>query len=252
MDVLWLPPLHPRTLKSMQEPSSDVDSQSTTVSSRSSYSSDPVSKKHYYEISTILTNDAGSDERDHTNACFRLALGAGLLPIASHPIDWGIPVERWAWQDNLQRAMDLELYGFLQLFLDHGFDTNHEANLAPFSSTAVSRTYYYFHDIDMTRWFLDHGADPNRKTRGCWAECTTPLSWAVLFASLETIKMLFDRGGPESNKHGYLLYHAAHRPTPDRLDVLEYIVFQGGLADVNKLEYHDDPILASDHDVIES
>ncbi|KAL8756237.1 MAG: hypothetical protein Q9199_003059 [Rusavskia elegans] len=178
--------------------------------------------------------------------CFRSAMEGGHLSVALCLVDWGVPVKRAFWEDDFKRAMDLKLYGFLQLFLDHGFDINHEFSLAPFSSTALSRTYYHFYDIEMTRWLLDRGADPNHESRGCWAESTTPLSWAVLFAPLDTIKLLFDFGGPSSIQHGYLLYHAAQRTTSDRLEILEYLLKQGGLPDLNKLEYHDNPILASE------
>ncbi|KAL8684323.1 MAG: hypothetical protein Q9224_006437, partial [Gallowayella concinna] len=97
----------------------------------------------------------------------------------------------------------------------------------------------------MTRWFLEHGADPNRESKTC-ADCRTPLSWAVAFASLDTIKLLFYYGGPESIKHGYLLCNAAYRQAPGRNEILEYLFAKRGLGDINKLEYHDNPTVAAE------
>ncbi|KAL5336970.1 ankyrin [Aspergillus crustosus] len=47
------------------------------------------------------------------------------------------------------------------------------------------------YDNETTKWMLEHGADPNRT---CEID-ETPLTWAVMHGSLDTIKLLFDHGG---------------------------------------------------------
>ena len=163
----------------------------------------------------------------------------GHISIARCLLDYGIPLKEHLSGYEFKEATELKSYDFLQLYLDHGFDINKQMD--QFYSTALSLTYSRFHDIEMTRWFLDHGADPNRESRG-WAECNTPLGWAVANASLDIIKLLFDRGG--SIKHGDLLIHVAYRKNPDRIQVVEYLLAKGALADINKLRYHDNPALS--------
>lgn len=70
----------------------------------------------------------------------------------------------------------------------------------------------------MTGWFLDHGADPNARS----TIDGTPLSIAILRASVHIIEILFDRGGMVS--HGQLLHYAARREGADRLEVLDLLL----------------------------
>ncbi|KAI4246287.1 MAG: hypothetical protein L6R40_001955 [Gallowayella cf. fulva] len=252
--VLSLPPMPPGTGMQVWEPSTDHDPNGNP---NFSFPNPQVSRLEHAssmgdmtEVKAIIQDWEQTPTADRTpkscfDNCLRSAIDGHHLSIVHHLMAWGIPVEEFRWESDFKRAMDLSSYAVLQLFLDHGFDINHETSLAPFSTTLISRTYYLFHAIEMTRWFLDHGADPNRQSRN-WAESNTPLSWAVLHASLDTIKLLFDRGGPDSIKHGYLLYHAALRKASHRVEVIEYLLTKGGLADINKLEYHDNPILASE------
>ncbi|KAL8856093.1 MAG: hypothetical protein Q9178_007288 [Gyalolechia marmorata] len=138
---------------------------------------------------------------------YRHAMRGGHISIARCLLDYGIPFKEHLCGYEFKEAMDLKSYEFLQLYLDHGLDTNKQMD--QFYSTALSLTYSRFHDIEMTRWFLDHGADPNRESRG-WAECNTPLGWAK----------------------------------PDRIQVVEYLLAKGALADINKLRDHDNPALS--------
>lgn len=167
------------------------------------------------------------------------AMRGGHISIARCLLDYGIPFKEHLCGYEFKEAMELKSYDFLQLYLDHGFDINKQID--QFYSTALSLTYSRFHDIEMTRWFLDHGADSNRESKG-WAECNTPLGWAVANASLDTIKLLFDRGG--SIKHGDPLIHVASRKNPDRIQVVEYLLAKGARADINKLHYHDNAALS--------
>ena len=76
-------------------------------------------------------------------------------------------------------------------------------------------------DHDLSQWCLEHGADPNRRAG---ILDITPLSWAVVEASFNTIKLLFDYGGERSIDRGQLLHFAVDRQLPDQLEVLQYIL----------------------------
>lgn len=88
-----------------------------------------------------------------------------------------------------------------------------------------------FHDIHLTRWFLVHGADPNRRcdrNKDC-----TPLSIAFLNAEFEIIQLLLDHGA--SLRQGQVMHYAAMRELDDRLEVLRYLIAKG--TPVNDIMY---------------
>lgn len=95
----------------------------------------------------------------------------------------------------------------------------------------ANQNRYAVEDIDLVRWFLSHGADPNR---GCHSDMTA-MSYAVELAPLNVINFLFENGG--SIRHGQLLHHAVVRQAPDRLVVVDMLLHQG-LA-INALKYQD-------------
>ena len=130
--------------------------------------------------------------------------------------------------------MKQKYYPFLELFLSHGFDIN-----PPRSSTEPAPLADTFDDQTMTRWFLDHDADPNAETR----MGLTPMSRALVHASIGIVEMLLNHGGPQSIDHGQLLHHAVHREMSDRLQVLEYLCTKGALRFINQLKYRDRPDL---------
>ena len=53
----------------------------------------------------------------------------------------------------------------------------------------------------------------------------SPLSYAVLHESFDTIKLLFDRGG--STEHGQLLNMASQRTDPDSVPILQFLFDHG-------------------------
>lgn len=86
----------------------------------------------------------------------------------------------------------------------------------------------------MTRWFLDHGANPNAR---CEVDCT-PLSYAVRNASLSVIELMLSRGGDVQK--GQLLQRAVSRD--EQLgDVISLLVDKG--APLNATMYEDGPTL---------
>lgn len=87
-------------------------------------------------------------------------------------------------------------------------------------------------DVDLTAWFLAHGADPN-------ASCMlglTPLTFAIRDADLSIIEMLFAHGGDV--QQGYLL-HAAVSRERDNSAILEYLIQKG--APVNAVQFYNRP-----------
>ncbi|KAE8352235.1 putative ankyrin repeat-containing protein [Aspergillus coremiiformis] len=131
-------------------------------------------------------------------------------------------------------ATQMKLYDVLKMFLDHGWDIN-----ADFTPLIPSALVYTFEDTTLLTWFLDHGADPNKRCR--LRDCT-PLSYAVQTAPFEAIETLFRSGG--SAAQGQLLHYAALRKGTDSLAVLEYIYNKNPDANalnVNKLLDQDCP-----------
>lgn len=86
--------------------------------------------------------------------------------------------------------------------------------------------------MQLTLWFLSHGADPNAT---CGLDIT-PLSIAIRDAPFDIIRILFDKGG--SIELGQLLHFAAKRVLPDRIKVLEYLLDKG--ASINSIIFQND------------
>jgi len=111
-----------------------------------------------------------------------------------------------------------------QLFLDHGWDINEPEGM--FSG----RLSYVFDNERLVRWFLAHGADPNRASpRG-----ETPFDAAGGIASIPVLELLLQYGA--NIKSGGVLQHAirSREYTPERFEVIEFLLERG--ADINKIE----------------
>lgn len=168
-------------------------------------------------------------DKDQFASSFKVAIKNDHLAAASFLISVGVMMDL----AHFKCALELKAYPFLQLFLEHGFDINEQLSWSePGPLTAA------FHDIELTKWCLARGADPN-------AECMldkTPLSIAVAEASFHIIQLLFDHGG--SANHGQLLHYAARRVLPDRLRVLDFVLEEVSLhkgPSINDIMYQDRP-----------
>ncbi|KAL4968811.1 ankyrin repeat domain-containing protein [Aspergillus stella-maris] len=84
----------------------------------------------------------------------------------------------------------------------------------------------------MTRWLLEHGADPNVQA----GLDLTPLSWAAAKASLSTIKLLFEYGA-DIHK-GQPLHHATQRKS-EITEVLAFLLEKGAPLDEEIYENHE-------------
>ncbi|KAI4206287.1 MAG: hypothetical protein LQ346_001183 [Caloplaca aetnensis] len=168
------------------------------------------------------------------------ALENGHVNVACCLLEHGASVEGV----HFKCAMEHRLYPFLELCLRHGFDIND--NGFPFRPTPLAE---YLGDEGMTRWLLDHGADPNAESVINGAKMgETPLSISMLYTPFSTVKLLLERGGPESIKYGHLLWYAVERKLPDRFEVLEYLLTNGAAGDLKRLQYHDRPEAAMQAD----
>ncbi|PWY70889.1 ankyrin [Aspergillus sclerotioniger CBS 115572] len=72
----------------------------------------------------------------------------------------------------------------LEFFIKRGWDINELMGKTQPPALGLA-----IHDEDMTTWFLDHGADPNKRA----FTDITPLSLAVERASISTIRLMLDR-----------------------------------------------------------
>ncbi|EEA23832.1 hypothetical protein TMatcc_006904 [Talaromyces marneffei ATCC 18224] len=140
-----------------------------------------------------------------------LAIEAKDASRVSQLLDDGAPMnfELFA-QATQNKCMEI-----LQLFLDHGWDINTESSL---DSLIPSALIYTFDDIELVKWFLLHGADPNKR---CQMRDATPLSYAMYDASMDIIDRLFMHGG--STQQGQLLHYASMRKDENGIQVLRYL-----------------------------
>lgn len=86
---------------------------------------------------------------------------------------------------------------------------------------------------EITRWFLDHGADPN--ARGAWDR--TPFSIVVAKGSLSAVHLMIQYGG--DLRKGQLLHYVLQRNVPDQLALIEFLIACG--ASVNARMFETDP-----------
>lgn len=116
----------------------------------------------------------------------------------------------------------------LQVILDHGWDMNHI-----FDRLKPPVLGWFVRSEQLTRWLLDHGADPN--ARGDWD--ITPLSAALRNASTTTAFYMMHCGG--DIRRGQTLHFAIERDSPDQLAVMDVILAAG--ASINARLFEDDP-----------
>lgn len=83
----------------------------------------------------------------------------------------------------------------------------------------------------MTIWLLDRGANPNQQ---CEIDLT-PLSYAVKYASISIIKLLFSRGG--NIQQGQLLFHALERES-EVIEVLQLLLSEGASLNTTMYQNH--------------
>ncbi|KAK1061028.1 hypothetical protein LTR74_011369 [Friedmanniomyces endolithicus] len=160
----------------------------------------------------------------YLGTAYSLAVQHSYVDIADYLLSEGAEISSYdgkAAAENKDKAM-------LELLVLYGWDINQRIawSIPPALAYAVE-------DIDLCRWFLCHGADPNA---GCGLD-KTPLSAAVQYGPLEVIELLFNHGG--TIECGQLLHFAVWRHLSDRLDIVKYIIRKG--ASVNMLMYQNRP-----------
>ncbi|KAK1060518.1 hypothetical protein LTR12_006100 [Friedmanniomyces endolithicus] len=170
--------------------------------------------------------DIGVDEigLKYLGHAFYLAVQHSYVDTADYLLSEGAEISSY----DGKTAAENKDKAILELLVLYGWDVNQRIawSIPPALSYAVE-------DIDLCRWFLSHGADPNA---GCGLD-KTPLSAAVQYGPLEVIELLFNHGG--TIECGQLLHFAVWRHLSDRLDVVRYIIRKG--ASVNMLMYQNRP-----------
>ncbi|KAL8665349.1 MAG: hypothetical protein Q9168_007714 [Polycauliona sp. 1 TL-2023] len=189
-------------------------------------------------VNSIL--DGWDGDMENFSIAYTPALENGHLAVTACLLEYRVPMEGV----HFKHAMEDKAYPFLDLYLRHGYDINDSGY--PFEPTPLAEK---LGDEEMTRWLLDRGADPNAEHVVNGAKMgETPLSVSMRHAPFSTIKLLFERGGLESIKCGSLLWHAAERNLPDRVEVIAFLLARGAAADLKKLLYHDRPEAARQAD----
>ncbi|KIW82919.1 hypothetical protein Z517_02162 [Fonsecaea pedrosoi CBS 271.37] len=117
-------------------------------------------------------------------------------------------------------------YPILELMLDTGFDINaaYQKDYPPFWRDAFS-------DLELVRWLVEHGADPNAPTMFG----LTPFTIAVQCASFETIKLLLELGA--SVQYGYPLHSAVWNNREE--EIIKLLLSSG--ASPNTIEFEGQP-----------
>ncbi|KAL2846148.1 ankyrin repeat-containing domain protein [Aspergillus pseudoustus] len=144
----------------------------------------------------------------------RLAIEAGDLEATARLLNAGLEISA----ENFRNATIKKDYDILKLLLSKGFNINTDIN-----DSVPSALVYAIKDRVLASWFLDHGADPNKR---CRLRHCTPLSYAVREGSFDVIRLLFEGGG--EIQQGQLLHYAAMRTESDSdsTQVLSFIYDQ--------------------------
>ncbi|KAK7914200.1 hypothetical protein PG985_011903 [Apiospora marii] len=119
--------------------------------------------------------------------------------------------------------------GTVQLLLDHGWDIN-----KPFDDDSVPIMGMVVDDHELVQWCLARGADPNVAS----ASGRTIMGRAASYASLDTLKLLFEEAGALPHR-GALVAHASlshNEGTSERLDVVRLLVARGAPVDAFYME----------------
>ncbi|KAL7660518.1 hypothetical protein ACMYSQ_003392 [Aspergillus niger] len=146
------------------------------------------------------------------------------------------------------QAVEQDSVIFIQELMNRGFPTHsiYARNATRFKSKNalalliekgwdINEPIIAIEEEEMTTWFLDHGADPNRRT----FIDLTPLSWAVERSPVSVIRLMLHYC--QDIHPGQLLHHAVQRES-DTIEVLEMLIQKG--APLNTPVHEDLPSLS--------
>ncbi|KAJ5654789.1 hypothetical protein N7490_001792 [Penicillium lividum] len=151
----------------------------------------------------------GKITRDQLIHGLTVAQQNGHTDLVSYLLSIGAPIQVFHVEDAIRSSE----YHLLELFLKSGYEIN-----TPINWNTPSLLIRSFHDVNLCKWLIEQGADPNTR---CILDIT-PLSVAVQEASFEIIRLLFDRGG--SVEYGQILHYAIRRDSEDYLEVLSFVL----------------------------
>lgn len=118
-----------------------------------------------------------------------------------------------------------------QAYLDSGWDINtpqEGGNTCPILREIISSP-------ERVRWCLEHGSDPMFVSRG---HNNSIAGAAADIAPVETFRLLKEYGADFTKTNA--LHRAASSSRPRRLDVMAYLLDEGGV-NINQFEYEHDP-----------
>lgn len=171
-----------------------------------------------WRTSEFLQNQAGGEiHASLTAQALRLAMVQGRADIVSLLV-----AVRGTQTGDAEMALSAGKIGNFEALLWNGWDIN-----APILPTGPTALGYVVYDTALTKWFLEHGADPN----GGY-QYETAFSCAAGSGSIEIIEMFLDRGA--DILRGDILYFASGRRR-NAVEVTNFLLSRG--ADPNRLRF---------------
>ncbi|KAF2773950.1 hypothetical protein EJ03DRAFT_263737, partial [Teratosphaeria nubilosa] len=136
----------------------------------------------------------------------RLDMRDLLTSLRATPLAHGIPGDGMAVKAAAALPREQAEY-YLELLFKPGWDVN-----TALSNTEPPVLSVALHDISLTRWLLENGADPNAPNAGCDIDYT-PLSVAVNTSTIPIVELLLQHS--QHSHNGHLVYHATQRADLD-------------------------------------
>ncbi|KAK8122877.1 Ankyrin repeat protein [Apiospora sp. TS-2023a] len=136
----------------------------------------------------------------------------------------GLEVKPRAVVHAVAKMRETKDHGTVQLLLDFGWDIN-----KPIDDDSLPIMSMVVDDLELVKWCLARGGDPNVAS----ASGRTIMGRAAGYASIETLKLLFEEAGARSDK-GALIAHASlshGQGIPGRLEVVGFLINQGAPID---------------------
>ena len=162
--------------------------------------------------SAQLTIEPWKASRSIIASALTCAVDTARTEIGSWLLKQGVTPNKY----HYQYAMKKESYAFLELYLDYGFDVNE------FWSEHTTPLDLALHSENLTRWLLEHGANPDAEDN----LKITPLSRAIgeACASLSVIRLLLEHRGLSSSglDISCIAQYSERKLTKSRLSSISY------------------------------
>ncbi|MCJ1405872.1 hypothetical protein MMC11_009102 [Xylographa trunciseda] len=176
---------------------------------------------------------AQSDTTELLENSLKLALLAAICQkhpaIVSYLLDNGAKLNRKHVYCAVTDDTPTELF---QVLLDHGWDINEQTD---HGSPALKQVLYFFsrmvRNVELVRWFLAHGADPN--IRGSWNEL--PITVACCNSTPEVVDLLIAHGASLHHSDALHLLAEDEDHSPQSIRMMSHLIDLG--MDVNEISH---------------